>query len=289
MGTPPLNVVQRWFQSVVTHPQGVEAGMESGAALEVLPLRRDELERMVTSSARLSAVERMAIYAHAYHARLIECLGESFPVLKRTLGDEVFNGFAFGYIQSYPSRSYTLNHLADRFADYLSETSPSGDGDWPALLVDLARLEWSIEQVFDGPGLEGKRPLKPEDLDAIPESAWPGLRLELAPCVRLLTARFPVNDYYTAARYAAPGEMPPIPAAHDTYMLLTRREYIVRRHDLLPEQHALLDALRTGSTLAEAVERAAESSALDDAAFGAQLQDWFAAWTRHEIFASVLP
>ena len=157
--------LQRWFQAVVTHPDGVGSGAESEEALAIAPLSRNELESIVTKSGKLSAHERLSIYAQAYHARLIECLGESFPILKQTLGEDVFNGFAFGYLQEYPSHSYTLARLADQFAQYLNETRPDredsareGDTDapgWPDFLIDLVNLEWTISDVFDGPGIEG--------------------------------------------------------------------------------------------------------------------------------------
>jgi hypothetical protein len=57
-------------------------------------------------------MDRLAIYGTAYYARLLECLLEEFPVLVHALGEELFDAFAVGYLQKYPSRSYTLNDLA---------------------------------------------------------------------------------------------------------------------------------------------------------------------------------
>ncbi len=106
------------FQAVVTNPDGVEAGADSAAAQDLIHLPPGQLEKVVTRSRALSAAERLAIYANAYHTRLLECLGEVYPMLKRALGEEAFEGFAFGYLQDYPSRSYTLNALGRHFAQY---------------------------------------------------------------------------------------------------------------------------------------------------------------------------
>src|SRR4029453_4200161 len=96
-----LDVVQRWFQAVVTHPQGIHRGAASAEAQELIRLNRGELEAVVRRSRNLTAAERLSIYANAYYARLLECLGACHPVLKRALGGEVFDSFAFEYLQRY--------------------------------------------------------------------------------------------------------------------------------------------------------------------------------------------
>src|SRR5216684_1216338 len=123
-----LSRLQRWFQTVITHADGVDSGVSSEEAQRLIQLSPGQLEKVITRSRALTAAERLAIYANAYHTRLLECLGEVFPMLKRTLGDEVFDGFAFGYLQEYPSRSYTLNEVGRRFPRHLQETRPLKDG-----------------------------------------------------------------------------------------------------------------------------------------------------------------
>src|SRR6267154_235154 len=126
-GIPPEEVsrVQRWFQAVVTHPGGVEAGADSVEAQRLIALPPGQIEKVITRSRALSAAERLAIYANAYHTRLLECLGEVYPMLKRTLGEEAFGCLAFGYLQDQPSRSYTLNELGRHFPPYLQQTRPT--------------------------------------------------------------------------------------------------------------------------------------------------------------------
>ncbi len=294
---PPLAEVQRWFQSVISHPEGVDAGVESVDAQAIARLTRDELEQMITRSAKVSARDRIAIYANAYYARLIDCLGESFPILKRTLGDDVFTGFAFGYLQTHPSRSYTLNHLGDHFPQYLNDTRPDrGDAnpadarpavDWPDFLIDLATLEWTIDQVFDGPGIEGVATLQMQDLINIAPEQWPLMRLTLAPCLRLLHFRFPVNDYYTAVRNARDEEEVETPLPAETFLAVTRRDFIVRRHELSALQYALLQSLEQGHPIEAAITAAAQVTDLDDDALALQLREWFTTWARSQFFVAI--
>jgi len=293
---PELSVVQQWFQAVMTHPDGIDAGLNAEDALELAPMTRKDLERMVTRSEKVSARDRISIYGNAYYARLIECLGDSYPVIKRTLGEEAFNGFAFDYLQRYPSQSYTLGHLGEHFPKYLDETRPdhrdtdSADVDaagWPDFLIDLARLEWTIAQVFDGPGIENKSTLSREQLQNISPHQWPALRLHTVPCLQLLSMRFPLNAFYTAARQTPKEGELPLPAPADSYMAVTRRDYVVRRHDLSYAQYILLNALSYGSTLGDAINQAAAYSELSDETLASELQQWFHQWTSRQYFASV--
>src|SRR5947209_3836429 len=151
---PPdrLRRTQRWLQAVITHADGVEAGADSPEARE--SFGPGGVGEVVTRSRRLSAGERLAVYHNAYYARLLACLREEFPVLVKALTEDVFDAFAFGYLQQYPSRSYTLGRLAADFARYLAETHAEEYGaaspGCEEFLIDLAALEWTYGDVFDG-------------------------------------------------------------------------------------------------------------------------------------------
>ena len=301
-----VNRVQRWFQAVVTHPDGVEAGADSDEAQRLINLPPGQLEKIITRSRALSAAERLAIYANAYHTRLLECLGEVYPMLKRTLGEEAFDGFAFGYLQEYPSRSYTLNELGRHFPRYLQKTRPTADNaepesgpadsannhpalveDWPDFLIDLVQLEWAIYDVFDGVGVEGQVLLRADQLQGIPPERWPQVQLQPVPCLQLLATRFPVNDYYTASRKANDDEVVAVPSACESFVALTRREFIVRRYNLSRTEFELLRGIKNGQSLGQAVERAASVTDDDIEKLSANLKLWFRNWTAEGFFQSV--
>lgn len=298
-----LDVVQKWFHAVITHPDGVLEGTESAAAQEFVRLKRDELEQMVRRSRNLTAEERIHIYANAYYARLMECLRESFPVLKRTLGEDVFNEFAFEYLQRFPPKSYTLGRLGDHFAEFLELTRPDRvrnedtgeppvpqpgvDANWPDFLIDLARLEWTIEQVFDGPGVEKEKLLSANDLLAIPPTDWARARLVPVVCLTLLKFRYPVNGYYTAMRKAAEDETIEPPPSDEQFLALNRRDYVVRRIELSRSQFVLIEAIMAGRTLADAIGAAAEFVDATDEEMAGMLRDWFCEWTKAGMFQSV--
>ena len=287
-----LGRLQRWLQAVITHPDGVEAGSASEEAMRWVEAGPGNLERVVTASSELTAAQRLGIYGHAYYARLIECLGEVYPVLQAAVGEETFSGFAFGYLQTYPSRSYTLNVLGANFPLYLEKTRPQpepaeagSETDWPQFLVDLALLEWVIYEVFDGPGIEGTMPLSADQLLAIPSERWAHVRLRPAPCLRLLSSRFPVNAYYTAASRHPAGMEMAWGAPEASYTAITRRDYIVRRYTLTSEEHLLLSSLIAGAPIGQAVETLASSARIDEEALASRLNIWLRNWTAEGFFA----
>jgi len=291
-----LNTVQQWFQAVITHPDGVDSGVASEEAQRVIEMDRAALEQIVTRSEKLSAAERIGVYANAYFARLVECLGETFPMLKRAVGgDETFGGFAFDYLQRYPSQSYTLEHLADRFPQFLAETRPDLDVEgnapsepnWPDFLIELARLELTIGEVFDGPGIEGRDTLDGDALRKIPAERWPEARLVTSPCLRLLRFRYPTNAWYGDARHAGKDALLDPPDASDEYVAITRRDYVVRRITLTETQYVLLDGLRRGDTLGHALARAVETTNSPDEQLALDLMQWFAEWTSAQLFQHV--
>jgi hypothetical protein len=283
-----LDQLQRWMQTVLMHPGGVEYGIASTEAREVIDVEPAEADRVVTRSQSLGALERLAIYNRAYFARLIECLRESYPVLAQTLGEDAFDSFAIDYLQQFPSRSYTLNHLGKDFPRYLAESRPTEEDtpapSWPDFVIDLARLEWTYGEVFDGPGIEGQPTLSIETLRAIPVEHWPEAIVTPVPCLRLLELHYPVHRYYSAARRKKPVE---IPEPGETLLAITRQNFVIRRFELSRPQFVLLEAITAGQSIGEAIGRAAESAGDDGTAFARKLRGWFRNWTAERLFLSV--
>jgi hypothetical protein len=282
---PDLNVVQRWMQAVLMHPNGVAEGVASDDARQLLEINPKEVEKILTRSNALTAMERLAIYGSAYYARLLECLREEYPVLKHALGEETFDAFAFGYLQKYPSRSYTLGKLGAEFPRYLAETCPEEErGAWPDFLVDLATLELHFNEVFDGPGVEAESVLNAAQLLAIPSIKWPESRLVPVVCLQLLALRSPVHHYFSAVRR---GEEPAPPEPAETFLAITRLDYVVRHYELAQPAFQLLGELIGGQTIGRAVTHAAERAGSELDEFVCQLQVWFRDWTAKGLFKAV--
>ncbi len=255
-GPQDLPVIQKWMQAVITHPGGARAGVNSDEAKGWIDLDDAGLESVVTPSQKRTSLQRLEVYAHAYYARLIECLRGIFPVFAKTVGDEAFDQFALAYLQRFPSQSYTLNELGANFAPFLEETNPTRGTDalgFEDFLTELAVVEWSIDRVFDGPGFEGQEVVSPAMLEGLsPEAFWEA-KLPTVPCLRVHSFAFPVNDYFSAAKEGA-GALWPEPAP--SWLALTRRDFVVRRVPLTWFQYHVLARLSWGYTVGRAIEDA---------------------------------
>lgn len=263
--------------------------MNSAQAREVIDAGADGIEKIVTRSKAMTAVERLAIYGNAYYARLLECMREEFPATAHCLGEETFSAFAAAYLEKYPSKSYTLCLLGASFPRFLVETRPEREEgepevSWPEFLADLALFEWTFSEVFDGPGVEGKEILDEAKIRDVPPQRWPDARLLPVPCLRLLELRFPVQDYQAEVRDE---NSPSVPEPARTYLALTRRAYIVRHSVLTDLEYRLLSALVGQRSVGEAIEEVAQSPGVNVDQLAANLHAWFRRWAALGFFQGV--
>ena len=256
-GPPDLSCLQQWMQAVLVTP----LGNATRAPHTYLPdhMHHNAVESVVCSSKRMTAREHLALYQRSYLLRLRGCMEEQFPALKTALGDALFQGFADDYLQSCPPDSYTLAHLGRRFPDYLQETRPDKDQpeDWPDFLIELARFEFSLAELFDAhepPAPEGDGPL-------------------LLPLVRLFKHRFPVLAYYRAA---IADKKPELPLPQTTYGLIVRKNYRTALVQLQEAQYRLLSLMKDGFSLSEARQQLAHH--VDPSHLGAILPQWLKRW-----------
>lgn len=272
--------IQKWMQQVITHPGGVAEGIADPDACALIDCSIERVDEVILPSRQCSSVERMSVYANAYYARLLECLRLEFPAFRHAVGAEAFDQFALGYLQDRPPSSYTLGQLGAEFpatiARVVAEDSRPRDYDWPGLIADLVMVERVYEEVFDGPGEERSESLTAERLLAIPRERIPELTFRTSDSLRLLKLRFPVHEYISAVR---DGQNPEPPAPDPTWLIINRRDYVVRRRTVTPVEYILLDCLQDGVPFGDAIEIClSETSEPIDTVAG-RLRDWFQEWT----------
>jgi hypothetical protein len=187
-------------------------------------------------------------------------------------------------LEQYPSRSYTLFHLGLSFPRFLAETRPDSVGDWPDFLIDLAKLELTFNEVFDGPGVEGEEMLDAGQLRAIEPERLLQAQLVGVPCLRLLALRYPVHKYVTAVRRH---EDPEMPEPAETYLAVTRRRYVVRHFELSPPAYQLLHALLAGESVGQSISRAIEEAGPEPGDLENNLRTWFHDWAAEGFFRAV--
>lgn len=222
-----------------------------------------DLAQLVRPSSRLSPSDALAVYRRAYARRVVSFMATMHPAVRHALGPERFEAVALDYFRHHRPRGHCMASLDESLSDYLEDA-----GSTPGFLVppgvalefvvDLARLERLFHLVFDGPGTEDNQPLDVLEEGHDPHQAWLDTTMEPAPCVRLLASRFPVGAYRTAVRQ---GENPDPPSPADTFLVLSRRRFVVTITELDGERYEVLQALVAGVPLRMALSLAAPTRA----------------------------
>ena len=281
-----LAVLQHWLQTVIMHSEGIEKGINSSNAQTMIPMESPQIQNVINPSQSLSSIERLAIYGNAYYARLIECLGQEFLAVRQTLGAEAFEGFAFQYLQEYPSNSYTLAMLGQHFPQFLRETRPETVEvpDWPDFLIDLATVERIYAEVFDSRGPETADPIKLHNLQGITSANVSQVIVKPFPCVRVAKLQFPVEEYISAVHR---DETPDIPAPETTHLVISRKAYVVKRKVVSHPEFIMISQILADKTLQKAIEVVINNCPQLEDEIGSQLRDWFCEWAQENWFEKI--
>jgi hypothetical protein len=274
---PLLRDVQVWTVGAIT---GADTDADA-----------DTVARFVTAGPRLTATERFEIYRSGYHARLVECLLDDYPVLAAMLDNESEGQFAAlcrGSVDRHPSASPNLNGFGRHMASFCREAKVEGFPGFQALArcaADLAALEWALVEVLHA---ETAPPLDIAALQALPPEAWASARFVRSEGLRLLRFEYPVNALFTRNRLE--DVIPDVPAPSPTAVAVYRKDMQLWRMDLTPAMLGVLDPLVAGKSLGEALE-VVEAECTDPdvlAQTGANLMVWFREWVDAGFFTRIV-
>lgn len=273
---PTLAALEQWLQAVVLHPDGVRAASNDPNVRRELEPDGASLEEIILPSKALPSEQRLAIYSNMIRLRFEEVLAADFLALQALVGAAAFRRLGRDYLEQRPSRSITLNRLGEGLADWLS-LHP----DPPAGAVDVARLEWSVQEVFQEAedallGVEALHGLAPEQLASHP---FPLIR-----AARLLRLERPVLEFCLSIERNI--EPPPLlPSPEESLLLVHRRaDGRVHRRALTGPQFELLTALQRNAKLEDALEGTIEVH--PDPDWIPHLSAWFQDWAQEGLFAS---
>jgi hypothetical protein len=223
-----------------------------------------EAPHRLTPGTRLTAAQRLDIYSRGYEARLVECLADDYPVLKHALGEGRFEILCREYITRFPSEAPNLNAFGRHMPTFCQ-----------GFEADLAALEWALVEAIHAADAS---PLTSEQFASVPGDAWPRARLGKSPSLRVVSAAYPVNDYFQAAR---DGREPELPAASPSATAVYRRGLTVWRQGLTPVMAGVLSALARGETLQESLARVPEDHSPE------HVLSWFREWVEAGLFVAV--
>ncbi len=212
-----------------------------GAAL--LDNRLPAPEGLVGPDGKPSA-RRFAVYRNNVMVGLIDALADTFPAIKRLVGDEFFRAMAGVYARAEPPASPVLLHYGEGFPDFLTAFPPLKD---LPFLPDVARLERAWIDAYHA-------------AEAAPADVAPLLhmtpqelgmqRFRFHPSVRLVRSAFPALSIWQMNRSGAAVSPLDMTQPEDSVILRPFSEVMATR--LFPGAAAFWQGLMAGETLTQA-------------------------------------
>lgn len=244
---PDLQSVQTLLYRLIVAPEGVADGLRAKSDLPA-----DGLGAVISGDERLSAVERLDIYANMYFYRLLDCMKEDYPATLAVVGADDFHNLITGYLLAHPPSHPSLLYAGRYLADYLSAHTLREK--WP-FIADLAGLERALIEVFHGPDASA---LEANELSAVAPSDWPALELRTHPALQVFVPHWNVAEILRAVEVGNDWHARQQESAG---ILVWRKQNRCYYRDVDSTELAGIQALGSGVSLAALCERVAAASA----------------------------
>jgi hypothetical protein len=197
------------------------------------------------------AGKRYAVYRNNVAVSLRDALRTGFPVLRKLLGPENFDGLAGLYLRAHQPRSPLMMHYGADMPRFLKRFQPLAHIGY---LPDIARLELALRESYHA---ADAAPISPEAVAALAPDSLAAARLRMVPAARLVVSDWPLYDIWRFNMESGA----PKPRAIAQPVLVTRPEFDPRPHPLSRADANCLDRLMSGATLSDAVEAASDEAA----------------------------
>lgn len=203
-------------------------------------------------------IQQAGIYAEQYRLRLYDALLLEIRGLAELARDDPrLEASLRRYLADHPSRSWTLNRVADPLAPWLAR-EPHVPPEW----VEMAWLDRAVQAGFeaaDGP------PVTPEQLATMPS-------LVLQPHVSVLRLRFDVHHFRALA--LGTGERREV-SAGDFPVVVFRRDTVMRHWQVPLGLWGILDAIGRGLPVSAALDEVHRRGLADVPTLAEHVGGWF--------------
>jgi hypothetical protein len=189
----------------------------------------------------------MSVYRSNVFGNWAQALSSAYPIVRKIVGEEFFEGLARAYAREYASASGDLNEYGERLPEFVAAFAQTQDLPY---LPDVARMEWLAHRAYYAADAAGF------DFEALETSAPERLRLALAPACGLLTSEWPLARIWTVHQDDYEGEIAVNLNAGPDRILVHRPRWGAQVRSLAPGDYRFLEAASQGRTLGEALEAA---------------------------------
>ena len=193
----------------------------------------------------------MQVYRGNVFGNWSKALAGAYPIVRKIVGEEFFEGLAREYARAHASTSGDLNEYGAQLAGFVAAFPHTLDLPY---LPDVARMEWLAHRAYYA-------------ADPVPfdfSTRLPGNpRIRLAPPCALLTSRWPLARIWTVHQDDYQGKIAVDWEDAGGAILVYRPRWKAMVRSLAPAEQRFLEAARDRATLGEALEAACADSAFD--------------------------
>jgi hypothetical protein len=136
----------------------------------------------------------IAVYRNNVRAAYLGVLGDTFPVVRRLVGEEFFRFLAHEYFHAQPTTHSLVARYGDGLPDFIESFEPASRTPY---LADVARLELAWLAAYHAPEAPALRPAEIfQALGDRPDQA----SVALHPSVRLVSSRYAIHTIWLRNR-----------------------------------------------------------------------------------------
>jgi len=151
------------------------------------------------NESRAEANLRLAIYRNNVIHSLSSAMGDLYPVVKKLIGEDCFNGAAIEFVRSQPPQHAALLHYGREFCDFIGDFEPCKT---LIFLPDIAMLEFEYNQAYHSGDAE---PFSPHLLGAVSPDELGYVSFKSHPSLRLMQSCWPIDDIWHENQNEQPG------------------------------------------------------------------------------------
>ncbi|HEX6265386.1 MAG TPA: DNA-binding domain-containing protein [Burkholderiales bacterium] len=182
----------------------------------------------------------LAVYRGNVHGNWAQALAGAYPIVRKIVGAEFFEGLAREYARVHRSASGDLNEYGVDLADFVAGFAHTQDLPY---LPDVARMEWLAHVAYFA-------------ADPAPSDVQREMHPRLAPACALLASDWPLGRIWTVHQDDYEGEIDVDLQAGPDRILVHRPRWRVLVRSLAPGDFCFLQSLNRDAPLGEALEAA---------------------------------
>ena len=195
--------------------------------------------------------DRFNVYRNNVAVSLRDALGETFPVVKKLVGEDFFAGMAQAFVRENLPKTPVLSEYGGAFPRFIEGFKQAQSLSY---LADVARVEWAWLQAYHA---ADATPIAAEKLVEVEEEDLDGLRFETHPSLWLIDSEWPVISIWLAHQDDQTPDLSVLPEGPQ-HGLIVRPDVDVQVHIISASASRLIDHLADDQPLGAAFEAVAD-------------------------------